>query len=152
MIIIGALPTGRPNDATDLRYNIVASDDVTREFLSEKGIWTLPQGAIYGSVALSLMESKRSGIACFSILSHCIATIPDYLAAKKVSELLNIVLDENMDLSKLNANALELKDHLINRSKQSKDDLEYDDYNQYDSYEYDESIDDDEDDDLSAFI
>ncbi|MGB1811024.1 MAG: proteasome assembly chaperone family protein [Candidatus Kariarchaeum pelagius] len=152
LIIIGALPTGRPNDATDLRYNIVASDDVTREFLSEKGIWTLPQGAIYGSVALSLMESKRSGIACFSILSHCIATIPDYLAAKKVSELLNIVLDENMDLSKLNANALELKDHLINRSKQSKDDLEYDDYNQYDSYEYDESIDDDEDDDLSAFI
>ena len=57
-----------------------------------------------------------------------------------------------MDLSKLNANALELKDHLINRSKQSKDDLEYDDYNQYDSYEYDESIHDDEDDDLSAFI
>ena len=57
-----------------------------------------------------------------------------------------------LSLSKLNANALELKDHLINRSKQSKDDLEYDDFNQYDSYDYDESIDDDEDDDLSAFI
>jgi len=149
IVIIGALPTGRPNNADDLRYNVVATDDQTKEFLMSKGVWTMPQGAIYGSVALSLMEAKRGGIPSFCILSHCIATVPDYLAAKKVVELLNITLDENIPVTELEEHAENLKEHLQDVAD-DQDDFDMENFELYD--DYDDFDDDDDDDDLSAFI
>lgn len=163
IVVIGALPTGRPSDATDLRYSVVASDSITQQYIEEKDVEVLPHGAVYGSVALSLMEAKRYGISAFGILSNCIATIPDYLAAKKVIELMQILLEESIPIEPLNQNALELKEHLIrrdkNRSKNQKD-SSYDDSNKFfpsfggvDKY-YDDSDEEteDEDEDLSKFI
>jgi predicted ATP-grasp superfamily ATP-dependent carboligase len=160
IVIVGALPTGRSADATDLRYNIVASDTMIQNFISEKGLWTMPQGAVYGSVALSLMEANKCGLSSFAILSHCIATIPDYLAAKKVIEILSITLDENIPLDPLDKNADDLREHLQKREKNkrkqkgSSEDLgNYELFNDYVSdYIDDEDEDEEEDDDLDAFI
>ncbi|MHA2501986.1 MAG: proteasome assembly chaperone family protein [Candidatus Kariarchaeaceae archaeon] len=149
IIVIGALPTGRPANATDLRYNVVTSDEATGNFLQEKGIWTVPQGAVYGSVALSLMEAKKTGISAFCILSHCIATVPDYLAAKKVMELLNAALDENLSVSDAEEHAEELRTHLMNKDNRD-DETEVEDFELFEDFE--DEYDQDDEDDLSEFI
>ena len=38
IVIIGALPTGRPADATDLRYSLVCSDELTKSFIMQEGL------------------------------------------------------------------------------------------------------------------
>ncbi|OLS23392.1 MAG: hypothetical protein HeimC2_27030 [Candidatus Heimdallarchaeota archaeon LC_2] len=157
IVVIGALPTGRPSDATDLRYSVVASDSITQQYIEEKDVTVLPQGAVYGSVALSLMEAKRYGISSFGILSNCIATIPDYLAAKKVVEILQILLEESIPTEPLNKNALELKEHLIRRDKNKLKTQKGSTNDDFDLFSpkfnkdpfYDDS---DDDEDLSKFI
>lgn len=158
IVLVGGLPTGRPSDAEDLKYRVIASDQMTQKYLVDKGIRTMKQGAVYGSVALSLMEAKRYGIACFAIMSHCIATVPDYLAAKKVIEIFKIVLNENITLEPLLENAIELREHLIRREKEKLDedsDIEYEyEEDEEDFFQdiYDDDDDSDEDDEYSKFV
>ncbi len=162
VVIVGALPTGRKADATELKCNIVASDPATQNYISEKGLWTMPQGAVYGSVALSLMEASKCGLSSFAILSHCIATIPDYLASKKVIEILSLILDEDIPIDPLDTNANDLREHLINREKNKKGDKKsrrnfndfemYNDYIDLDDDEEDDDDEDDDEDDLDAYI
>lgn len=162
IVVVGALPTGRPSDANDLRYSVVASDSLTQQYIENKDLRVLPQGVVYGSVALSLMEAKRYGISAFGILSHCIATIPDYLAAKKVVEIFQILMEDTIPIEPLRRNAVELKEHLIRREKNKKNKKKDPNYKEDDgdefffaNFENDQSYDDDEDDedeDLSKFI
>ncbi|MHA2097179.1 MAG: proteasome assembly chaperone family protein [Candidatus Kariarchaeaceae archaeon] len=159
IVVVGALPTGRPSDATDLRYSVVASDSLTQQYIENKDVRVLPQGVVYGSVALSLMEAKRYGISSFGILSHCIATIPDYLAAKKVVEIFQILLEDNIPIEPLNKNAIELKEHLIRREKNKKKrkgDPDFEEGNDIFFQNIDDSEqyydDEDEEEDFSKFI
>jgi len=157
IVIVGALPTGRPNDADDLKYNVVASDSLTQSFIKKKGVWTMPRGAVYGSVALSLMEANRCGLSSFAILSHCIATIPDYLAAKKVVEIFKILLEDSIPVDPLSKNAVDLKEHLIRKAKNKKrsnvddedDEDDYEEFGIFSDYSEDE---DEDDDDLQEFV
>jgi predicted ATP-grasp superfamily ATP-dependent carboligase len=158
IVVVGALPTGRPSNATDLRYSVVASDSITQQYIENKDVRVLPQGVVYGSVALSLMEAKRYGISSFGILSHCIATIPDYLAAKKVVEIFQILLEDDIPIEPLQRNAIELKEHLIRREKSKKKKGESSDFDEEDDVFFqnlddsDQFYDEDEDEDFSKFI
>jgi predicted ATP-grasp superfamily ATP-dependent carboligase len=153
IIIVGALPTGRPADATDLRYNVVTGDPVTQNYITEKGLWTMPQGAVYGSVALSLMEAGKCGLSSFAILSHCIATIPDYLAAKKVIEILSVTLEESISVEPLDVNADDLREHLEKREKDKKTNEDTrQNLNTYDFYDEYGDEEEDEEDDLDKYV
>lgn len=152
IIIVGALPTGRPVEAEDLRYSLVSSDDQTRNFLESKGLRISHRSAVYGSVALSLLEANRCNISAMAILPHCIASIPDYLATKKVIELLSEILDISIPIHPLDENAIELKQHLIRRKKDKSKSIDMDDEDdEFDDYEsfIEDMLDatDDEDDD-----
>lgn len=129
IIIVGALPTGRAIDISShsLRYSIVSSDERTKSFLEDKGLSISQRSAVYGSVAQSLMEGAKLNISSLAILPHCIASIPDYLAAKRSIELLSVVLDQDIDIKPLDTNANELKDHLKRRKKNKKGKRNYDD-------------------------
>ncbi|MDH5404197.1 MAG: PAC2 family protein [Candidatus Heimdallarchaeota archaeon] len=146
IVIIGALPTGRSANAIDLRYKIVASDDETRLQLESKGVNIMPQGAVYGSVALSLLEASKYKLSSYAILPDCVATVPDYLAAKKVLQILSITLNTKIDFSIFETNIEELKLHLIEKENQREENEIYEDYDSYNDF------DDSEDDDLSKFI
>lgn len=157
IVIIGALPTGRPIDASDLRYSMVSSDEVTKSFLEQKGLKISQRSAVYGSVAMSLMEAAKCNMSAMAVLPHCIASIPDYLAAKKSIELLSVILDVEISVTPLDVNATELKEHLLRRKNKRKDrndtDDDLDEFNDFVSDIMD--ITDDEEDpddfDLSRF-
>ncbi len=154
VVILGALPTGRKADATELRYSLVTSDEMTKYYLEEKGLWTTNQGAVYGTVALTLMEAAKSNMSSYAILPHCIATIPDYLAAKKLVELLSISLEERIEVSPLDVNANNLREHLIKKEKNRPKSSKYRDFpniEELDEFMFDE---DDEEDpsDFSKFV
>ncbi|MCY3414869.1 MAG: proteasome assembly chaperone family protein [Candidatus Heimdallarchaeota archaeon] len=158
IIIVGALPTGRPADAIDLKYTLVSSNALTRDFLEQKGLRISQKSAVYGSVAISLMEASKTNISAMAILPHCIPSVPDYLAAKKVIEILSHVLDVEIPVSPLDINAIELKEHLIRRKK-FKESVDLDDDEEDDDDDYDDDFlddlldlpDEDDDYDLSKF-
>ncbi len=150
ILIIGALPTGRPIEADDLRYSLVSSDEHTKDFLEKKGLSISHRSAVYGSVAISLMEANKCNMSAIAVLPHCIASIPDYLAAKKAIELISIILDIDIPMRILEENALELKEHLIKRKKNKKD-PDNDELNTFIDDMLDISDEDEEDFDLSKF-
>ena len=138
--------------ASDLKYILATSDEITKYELQEKGLTVTKQGAVYGSVALSLMEASSCNIPSYAILPHCIATIPDYLAAKKVIEILSLTLDTHIPISPLDESAESLKEHLIQKKEDNKN-------REFDMEEVDEldelfsNFDDDEEDNsFSEFV
>lgn len=135
VVILGGLPTGRPTDASTVKYGIVTSTPKLEEEVSMKGFNTIPEGVVYGSIALSLLEGGNNGVDTMALLANCIASVPDFLAAKKIINVFAELEEFLVTTEYLDFRAEELRERLIEEG-----------YDEEDEYFDDE---DDEDDFLS---
>lgn len=143
VVVLGALPTGRKIDASDITITAASSDSRTVEYLKSKGVY-INSSAIYGSVAITLLEASECDLSAYAILPNCIASLPDYQASIILIETLNKLLDENIPISPLENSAAELKEHLMRREAEKKSKGGYDEYEDdfVDEFDEDEDLDD----------
>ncbi len=115
VVIIGGLPTNRRGRGGPAEYYCIFNEEAIREQIEKKNLNFMPKGAVYGSIALSLLEATNHDIPCLAILGECIATVPDYSATLTVLNALNKVLDLKMSTDKLNKSATQLDEKIMSQ-------------------------------------
>ncbi len=137
ILIVGAIPVRRKAISMDTEYTIAVSNEEAKEFLEIKGINNIYHGAVFGSIAISLLEAAKLNIPTIAILPHCISSIPDFIAALKALELIEKILDIDINCSTISINAIKLRDQLLLHEREN-DEIDFDD----ELYDYDLDKDD----------
>ncbi len=120
--ILGGLPTGRDHTVLTTKVEVVCSDEVTRGELKFLGVEPMESGYVFGSIATSLLEAQGRKTPAIAILSDCIPSIPDFVAAQEVIKMFSRVEGLSIDLGYLQLRSNELRDKLISEN--------YDDYDE----------------------
>jgi predicted ATP-grasp superfamily ATP-dependent carboligase len=115
VVVIGGLPTNRRNKGGSPDYYCVCNDQTVCDDVENKNLRLMENGAVYGSIAQSLLEAKIQGIPCLAILGECIATIPDYSATLVVLEALAKSLNLKISTEKLNKSASQLNEKIMSQ-------------------------------------
>lgn len=115
VIIIGGLPTNRRVRGGSTQYYCIFNEEVVRQRVESKNLNIMSTGAVYGSIALSLLEATNHSIPCLAILGECIATIPDYSATLTVLKALSKMLELKISTEKLNKSASQLDEKIMSQ-------------------------------------
>jgi len=115
IVIIGGLPTTSRSRGSSTEYYCICNEMAVQERIKSKNLNIMSNGAVYGSIAHSLLAATNRGIPCLAILGECIATIPDYSATLAVLEALEKILDLKISTEKLNKNASQLNEKIMSQ-------------------------------------
>ncbi len=115
VVVIGGLPTNRRSQGASVQSYGVCNNATIRKQIEEKQVKVMSNGAVYGSIAYSLLEATNLEIPCLAILGECIATIPDYSATLAVLDTLTKCLDLDISTEKLNESASQLDEKILSQ-------------------------------------
>ena len=115
VVVIGGLPTNRRSQGASVQSYGVCNNATIRKQIEEKQVKVMSNGAVYGSIAYSLLEATNLEIPCLAILGECIATIPDYSATLAVLDTLTKCLDLEFSTEKLNESASQLDEKILSQ-------------------------------------
>jgi uncharacterized protein len=127
IIILGGLPTGRKAEAETVDYGIVVSTSDLEKEISLRGFQTVPTGIVFGSIALSLLEGGDIGIDTIAFIANCIASVPDFLAAREVVNQFANFESLKISTEYLDYRIEELREQLIEEGYDDDVDEFYDD-------------------------
>lgn len=115
VVVIGGLPTNRRSKGGPPEYHCICNDQTVCDQIENKNLKIMENGAVYGSIAQSLLEATIQGMPCLAILGECIATIPDYSATLVVLEALAKSLNLTISTEKLNKSASQLNEKIMSQ-------------------------------------